>query len=81
MRSDLRAYLLDVLAVSPIKKSFARERAAGIYSLIETCKLNGIASEAYLRSVLAEIADHPINRVAEILPWKWAEAHKKLRSA
>lgn len=45
------------------------QRAAAIYSLIETCKLNGIDPEAYLRHVLAVFADHPINRVAELLPW------------
>lgn len=45
------------------------QRAAAIYSLIETCKLNGIDPEAYLRHVLAVIADHPVNRVAELLPW------------
>ena len=45
------------------------ERAAAIYSLIETCKLNGIDPEAYLRSVLTNIADHPINRVADLPPW------------
>ena len=52
------------------------ERAAAIYSLIETCKLNGIDPEAYLRFVLARIADHPIKRVAELLPRKWAEANQ-----
>ena len=57
------------------------ERAAAIYSLIETCKLNGIDPEAYLRSVLARIADHPINRVAELLPWNWVAAHQELRAA
>jgi hypothetical protein len=57
------------------------ERAAAIYSLIETCKLNGIDPEAYLRSVLANIADHPINRVAELLPWNWADANQKLHTA
>jgi len=57
------------------------ERAAAIYSLIETCKLNGIDPEAYLRSILASIADHPINRVAELLPWNWANTHQKLHTA
>lgn len=45
------------------------ERAAAIYSLIGTAKLNGIDPQAYLREVLAKIADHPINRIDELLPW------------
>ena len=45
------------------------ERAAAIYSLLGTAKLNGIDPEAYLSSVLHRIADHPINRIAELLPW------------
>ena len=45
------------------------QRAAAIYSLIETAKLNGLDPEAYLRHVLERIADHPVNRVAELLPW------------
>jgi hypothetical protein len=50
------------------------QRAAAIYSLIETCKLNGVDPEAYLRHVLGVIADHPINRVAELLPWNFRDA-------
>jgi transposase len=45
------------------------ERAAKIYSLIGTAKLNGIDPEAYLRKVLGSIADHPISRIQELLPW------------
>lgn len=48
------------------------ERAAAIYSLIETAKLNGLDPEAYLRDVLTRIADHKVNRVAELLPWSWS---------
>jgi transposase len=45
------------------------ERAAAMYSLIGTAKLNGIDPEAYLSNVLARIADHPINRIEDLLPW------------
>jgi transposase len=45
------------------------ERAAAAYTLIETAKLNGLDPEAYLREVIGRIADHPINRIAELLPW------------
>ena len=45
------------------------ERAAAIYSLLGSAKLNGIDPEAYLTSVLRRIADHSINRIAELLPW------------
>ena len=46
-------------------------RAAAIYSLIETCKLNAIDPEAYLRDILTRIPDHKINRITELLPWNW----------
>lgn len=45
------------------------ERAAAIYSLVQTAKLNGLDPEAYLREVLGRIADHPICRIGELLPW------------
>ena len=47
------------------------ERAATLYSLIGTATLNGLDPEGYLRNVLTQIADHPINRIAELLPWNF----------
>jgi len=49
------------------------ERAAAIYSLIGSAKLNGIDPEAYLRFVIERIADHPVNQVADLLPWVVAD--------
>jgi transposase len=49
------------------------ERAAAIYSLIGTAKLSGVDPEAWLRYVLTHIADHPVNRIDELLPWNLGE--------
>jgi transposase len=46
------------------------ERGALLYSLLGTCKLNGIEPERYLHHVLDVIADWPVNRVSELLPWR-----------
>ncbi|MDM0071646.1 IS66 family transposase [Variovorax sp. J31P207] len=57
------------------------ERAAAIYSLVETAKLNGLDPQAYLREVLVRIADHPINRIDELLPWNIGGPHVEQRLA
>lgn len=46
-------------------------RAAAMYTLVQTARLNGLDPEAYLRDVFARIADHPINRIEALLPWNW----------
>jgi transposase len=48
------------------------ERAAAMYTLIGSAKLNGLDPELYLRTVLAQIADHPISQIQDLLPWNMA---------
>ena len=50
------------------------ERAAMMYSLIVTAKLNDVDPRAWLADVLARIADHPASRLHELLPWRWKAA-------
>lgn len=57
------------------------ERAAAIYSLVETAKLNGLDPQGYLRDVFARIAEHPINRIEELLPWNIAQRLDEQRKA
>ena len=52
------------------------ERAAVLYTLLQTAKLNDLDPEAYLRFVLERIAEHPSNRLAELLPWHYAQMVK-----
>ena len=46
------------------------QRAAAIYTLVETAKMNGLDPERYLRDVLNRIADHPINKIDALMPWR-----------
>jgi transposase len=52
------------------------ERAAAIYTLIETCKLNGVDPQAWLADVLARLPDHPVKRIDELLPWNWVPGRR-----
>jgi transposase len=56
-------------------------RAAVIYALIESCKLNDVDPKAWLADVLARIADHPMQRLADLLPWHWEAAREANRAA
>jgi hypothetical protein len=47
------------------------QRAAAMYSLIVTAKMNDVDPQAWLGDVLARIASHPVHRLEELLPWNW----------
>lgn len=47
------------------------DRAAAMYTLIQTCRLNDVDPHAWLRDVVSRISDHPQTRLHELLPWEW----------
>lgn len=47
------------------------ERAAVLYTLIQTCKLNGINPEVHLADLIGRVGEHPVHRIDELLPWNW----------
>jgi len=57
------------------------ERAAAIYTLIETAKLNGIDPQAWLADVLARLPDYPAKRIGELLPWHWLTSSRASTAA
>ena len=57
------------------------DRAAAMYSLIYTAKLNGVDPRAWLADVLARIADLPASRLHELLPWNWRKAREDTAAA
>ncbi len=56
-------------------------RAAAIYTLIETAKLNDLDPQAWLADILARLQDHPAKRIAELLPWNWKREHQQKAAA
>ncbi len=56
-------------------------RAASLYSLIATAKLNDVDPQAWLADVLARIADHPVHRLDELMPWNWAAKRERRKLA
>jgi hypothetical protein len=57
------------------------ERAAMMYSLVVTAKLNGVDPRAWLADVLARIADHPASRLDGLLPWNWRRPPDRIADA
>src|SRR5664279_2533004 len=51
-------------------------RAAAVYTLIETCKLNDVDPQAWLADILARLPDHPVKQIDELLPWTWNKARR-----
>lgn len=47
------------------------DAAAIAYTLVETCRMNSVDPEAWLRWVLARVADHKMNRLEDLMPWNW----------
>ena len=58
--------LMALLRIGP-----GGHRAAAMYSLIISAKMNGVDPQAWLADVLARIATHPAHRLDELLPWNW----------
>jgi transposase len=57
------------------------QRAAMMYSLIVTAKMNDVDPQAWLADVLSRIAEHPALRLDELLPWQWAQSSEITRAA
>jgi transposase len=57
------------------------QRAAAMYSIIVTAKMNDIDPQAWLADVLNRIAEHPANRIDELLPWNWRPLQARANQA
>ena len=78
--------LLSLRGIALTRKNFlflgseaGGDRAAILYTVLETAKLNSLDPEAYLADVIERMAKgHPINRLGELLPWNWNRRTAKL---
>jgi len=57
------------------------DASALFYSLVETCRLNGVEPEAWFTDIIERIGNHPINRIDELLPWHWQAARDNAQAA
>ena len=57
------------------------QRAALMYSLIVTAKMNDVDPQAWLADVLARIAEYPVQRLDELLPWNWSQLNVRASQA
>lgn len=57
------------------------QRAAVLYTMIQTARLNDVDPQAWLADVLARIADHPVSRLDELLPWNWKPSSSVAKAA
>ena len=76
MSNDAAERELRAVAVGRRNWTFAGSneggrRAAAVYTLIATAKLNGVDPRAWLADVLARLPDYPMRRIDELLPWQW----------
>ena len=70
----MKSVMADNLARIFAGSKIGGERAAAIYSAIETCKMNGINPQAYIAEVIAKVAaDWPASRWDELMPWNWQQ--------
>jgi len=77
-RGPIKVKILEWFGEQALKIIFDGHEGGGksaaiAYTLIETAKLNGVDPQAWLTDVLGRIADHKINRLDELLPWRYAE--------
>jgi transposase len=71
LRSAPRGIALGRRSWSFAESDRGGQRAAAMYSLIVTAKMNDVDPQAWLADILGRIAEHPAHRIDELLPWNW----------